>query len=214
MTGRLEACIELAKKIGIKNKTVLDIGCSYAWFCRFALEEKAKKVYGIEPDSEKLTLARKEAPKAILSQGEAGYLNFPKDTFDLVTLLDVIEHVPVNSEPQVFSEIHKVLKPKGYLLISTPFNYWLSNLADPAWYLGHRHYSKEKLTKLLKNAGLKVTYTSVRGGFWEILAMWVLYISKWIFRLDMPFEEWFDKKRRVEYQNPGKVGIFVVAQKS
>lgn len=213
MTGRLEACIDLAKKIGLKNKIVLDVGCSFAWFCKVAIEEKANKVYGIEPDPAKIALARQEAPKAIISQGEAGFLNFPKNKFDLVTLFDVIEHVPANSESQVFSEIYKVLKPKGHLLISTPFDYWLSNIFDPAWYFGHRHYSKDKLTKLLKQAGFKVTYASVRGGFWEVFAMWVLYVSKWVFRMDMPFEEWFDKKRRVEYQNPGRVGIFVIAQK-
>lgn len=212
MTGRLEACIRLAKKIGIEGKTILDVGCSDGWFLKVAQDEGAKKVYAIEPDPKKIKLAKKLAPKAIIKKGVAGQLDFPKNSFDVVTLLDVIEHVPRNSELQVFSEISRVLRPKGYLLLSTPFQYWLSNLSDPAWYFGHRHYSRKKLEQLLSNVGFKVKQCSTHGGFWEAIAIWVLYIFKWIFHTKMPFEEWFDKKRRREYRERGKVAIMIVAQ--
>lgn len=213
MTGRLEACIRLANKVGIRNKVVLDIGCSFGWFCKIALKEKAKQVYAIEPDERKVQLAKKMAPSAIINKGIAGELNFDKNKFDLVTLFDVIEHVPRNSEPKVFSEICRVLKPRGCLIISTPFQNFFSNIVDPAWYFGHRHYSKAKLAGLLKREGFKVIYTATQGGLWEIVAMWVLYFTKWVLRIKMPFEEWFDIKRRKEYRMSGIVTLQVIAQK-
>lgn len=213
MTGRLEKCINLAKKVGLKGKTVLDIGCSDGWFCRVATDEGAKAIYAIEPDPNKIKLAQKNAPKTRVRRGIAGKLNMPKDKFDIVTLFDVIEHVPKNSELQVFKEVSRVLKKNGYLILSTPFDWWLSKIGDAAWYFGHRHYSEEKLTRLLKETGFKIKQFSTHGGFWEIISMWILYISKWIFHIPMPFEQWFDKKRRKEFNQEGKAEIFLIAQK-
>jgi len=214
MTGRLEACIKLAKKVGIKNRAVLDVGCSYGWFLNIAFKEGSKSVYGVEPDNEKIELAKKSAPKAVVIKGTAGKIDFPKNKFDVVTLFDVIEHVPAKTEPQVLKEINKVLKPKGHLLVSTPSHNLFSTFSDPAWYFGHRHYSENDLTKLLNDAGFTIESLEIKGGIWEVIAMWVLYITKWIFRIPMPFEEWFDIKRRKEFNHPGNIELFVIAQKN
>ncbi len=214
MTGRLEACIRLARKVGIKNKVILDIGCSFGWFCKIAVEAKAKQVFGIEPDGKKIQLAKKTAPSAIIKVGIAEKLDFPKNKFDFVTLFDVIEHVPKNTEPKVFAEINRVLKSGGYLLISTPFQNFLSNIVDPAWYFGHRHYSENQLSEMLKKTGFKVKSVVTHGGIWEIIGMWVLYISKWLLRIKMPFENWFDSKRKKEFKSRGLTHIMLIAQKT
>lgn len=213
MTGREEACIRLAKKVSIKGKKLLDIGCSYGWFPKVVLDLGAKEVFAIEPDQRKIAIAKKVAPKADISQGYAGKLKYPANKFDIVTLFDVIEHVPKNTESQVIKEIARVLKPRGYLLLATPFDWWIAKLVDPAWYFGHRHYSKEKVTKMLAKEGFKIKYSAVHGGFWEVIGVWVLYTSKWIFRMPMPFEEWFDVRRRREFIEPGKLHISLIAQK-
>ena len=213
MTGRLEACIRLAERVGVKGKKILDVGCSYPWFLEYALEKGAKSVMGIEPNLKKVRAGRKQVPKAIIKQGYANKLNFSDKSFELVTLLDVIEHIPKNTELVVLSEINRVLKPKGYLIVSTPLQNLLSNISDPAWYFGHRHYSEERLKKLLNNSGFKVTHTETHGSIWEIVAVWVLYFTKWVLRIKMPFEEWFDVKRRKEYREPGFVALMVIAKK-
>src|SRR3990167_5399994 len=104
MTGRVEACIDLAKKVGIKGKRIIDVGCSNGWFCEIALKGGAKEVCAIEPEDEKLRLARKTAPKATIKQGFANKLDFKSGKFDLATLFDVIEHIPKNSEVEVLKE--------------------------------------------------------------------------------------------------------------
>ena len=48
-------------------------------------------------------------------------MNFKDENFDLVLLLEVLEHV---DEPfKAAKEIHRVLKPNGYLIASTPFTF-------------------------------------------------------------------------------------------
>lgn len=214
MTGRIEACIRLAKLVGISGKKILDVGCSIGWFPKVATESMGvKKLVAIEPEIEKLKQARKNAPKAVIKKGVASKLDFAKNSFDVVSLFDVIEHVPPSTEPKVFSEISKVLKKGGYLIISTPYDSLVSKITDPAWYFGHRHYSAERMNSLLNTAGFEVLSVAVYGGFWEIIGMAVLYITKWIFQIPMPFEEWFDEKRRKEFMRPGTVLMFVIARK-
>lgn len=213
MTGRLEANLRLTQKVGIKGKVILDIGCTDGWFCEQALAMGAKKVYAIEPDPAKITGAKNKAPKAIITQGIAETLEFRDRSFDRVFLLDVIEHVSKNSESQVFAEINRVLKKGGKLLISTPFDSLVSKFGDVAWYLGHRHYSREKLQKMLTKAGFKVEFVAIHGGLWEIFGMWNLYISKWIFKRSMILEDWFDIYRKEEFKKSGFVEIFVIAKK-
>jgi len=214
MTGREEACIRLAKLVDVSGKKVLDIGCSIGWFPKIATERLGvKRLDAIEPDEEKVAQAVKNAWKAKIKQGVAEKLEFKANSFDVVTMFDVIEHVPSGKEKKVFDEIARVLKKGGKLALSTPYDYWFSRLTDPAWYFGHRHYSVGELSKMIERAGMKVTYSRVHGGIWEIIAMWVLYISKWIFRAKMPLEEWFDKRRSREFKRDGYVILFLTAVK-
>ncbi|MEK7504478.1 MAG: class I SAM-dependent methyltransferase, partial [Patescibacteria group bacterium] len=191
-----------------------DVGCSYPWFLSYVQKNGAKEVAGIEPDIVKVKAARKQVPKAKILQGHAGDLKFTNKSFDLVTLFDVIEHIPSNTEPDTLKEINRVLKPGGHLIISTPLAHWFSMITDPAWYFGHRHYSENQLSEMLEKTGFKIKSVVTHGGIWEIIGMWVLYISKWIFKIKMPFEDWFDSKRRKEFKERGFTHIMLIAQKT
>lgn len=213
MTGRLKRCIKEAQKAGVRNKVILDVGCSIGWFCGVAVDLKAKEVWGIDPNKGQIETARKQNIGAKFKVASAGKLPFGSKKFDLVTLLDVIEHIPKNTEPQTLKEIYRVLKPGGKLLISTPNDNLFAKITDPAWYFGHRHYSKSGLSKLLKGVGFKVKTTKTYGGIWEIIGIAVLYVSKWIFRTDMPLEEWFDEKRTKEFNKKGFTHLMITSQK-
>lgn len=54
--------------------------------------------------------------------GDAAALPFADSSFDAVTLLDLLEHVP--EDHRVAAEAWRVLKPGGFVLVSTPRDTW------------------------------------------------------------------------------------------
>jgi SAM-dependent methyltransferase len=55
--------------------------------------------------------------------GDGQFLPFPDNLFDTVISIDVLEHVADSSK--FISEIYRVLKPNGKVILSTPFFFWL-----------------------------------------------------------------------------------------
>jgi SAM-dependent methyltransferase len=47
-------------------------------------------------------------------------LPYPVATFDRALCLDVLEHLSYDEQPRALAELHRVLKPDGYLLLSVP----------------------------------------------------------------------------------------------
>jgi SAM-dependent methyltransferase len=73
--------------------------------------------------------------------------------FDLVTALDVLEHV--EEDYLLAGEIRRTLRPGGTALIAVPCDMTLWSAHDDA--VGHfRRYSRETLTSLIDKAGLSV----------------------------------------------------------
>ncbi len=128
-------------------------------------------------------------------------------------MFDVIEHVPVGGEMDALVEAFRVLKKKGVFLLSTPNNSFVTNLLDPAWYLGHRHYKPKYLITMIENAGFKVKTIRVRGSVWSSIYMCWFYFVKWIFGNSLPRNNWLERKEDEGYDRPGVFTIFVEAVK-
>ena len=103
-------------------------------------------------------------------------LPFAEEAFDYVTYLDVIEHHP-HSPKRVLEEIHRVLKPGGCIIVSTPnqaslynrltllaggsisdpFHYFFETAAQMTPYPGHhREYVRSELRSALADSGFRV----------------------------------------------------------
>lgn len=197
-----------------QNKRVLDIGCSYGWFEKFALERGAKEVIGIEPNKEYFKGAIKEVPKAKFIEASAERLPFRKNSFDKVVILEVLEHVKKDVEEEVIKQINKVTKIKGELFLSTPNFSFFSCLLDPAWYFGHRHYKLEYITNLLTRNGFTVKKTQLYGGSWELIRMIPHYFFKWCFNMEDPLNLFLKNKIKDDYKKKGFAYIYVKAIKN
>jgi SAM-dependent methyltransferase len=99
----------------------LDLGCGHHILPPWreererTLVEGARLVVGLDADAPSL---RKHRTIRRLVQGDIGILPFRADTFDLVTLNMVVEHL---DRPDVqFAETQRVLRPGGALLLHTP----------------------------------------------------------------------------------------------
>ena len=176
LTGRLKKCLDFSKDL--YNKKILNIGCSFGWFERFAVKEQCKEIIGIDINEENLVKAKNSINNnriTFLKEDALNLTRFKKEYFDIVTIFDVIEHLPENSEKKLFKQINQILKNNGKVVISTPYNCFFSNVLDPAWYFGHRHYSQRKILSLLTEEGFEVNNIEIKGGFNELISMIIFY---------------------------------------
>lgn len=99
---------------------VLDVGCGGGFTCEF-IAKKGAFVSGIDQSQKCIIKAEEHANnsecKINYIQGLAEEIPFRNSTFDIVTCVDVLEHVA--NLPQTVSEIHRVLKPNGLFLFDT-----------------------------------------------------------------------------------------------
>lgn len=62
-----------------------------------------------------------------LDTGDLTALPYPSETFDTVFCSEVIEHVSMDDAHKITAELHRVLKPGGFIIFTTPYS---ENLAD------------------------------------------------------------------------------------
>ena len=96
---------------------VLDVGCSDGFIGSLFLKKHAK-VYGLDIDKHKVRQSRKRGIKAAVCDIETDKIPFTDNYFDFILLTDVIEHV--FDTDRVLEEVHRVLKKRGVLLVTTP----------------------------------------------------------------------------------------------
>jgi ubiquinone/menaquinone biosynthesis C-methylase UbiE len=205
-------------KKSISGKVILDLGCGFGWFEKFCIENNCEKVAGLDVIDTDFELVKKKinSSKLELVLGSANILNFPKNSFDTVTAWEVIEHIPFGTEKQMLTEIEKVLKPGGILYLSTPYSHPVSNLLDPAWWFGHRHYKLEDLKTFCESANLEITEHLIYGKFGLVLDLLNFYFSKWILRRERLFTKYFEEIEKFSYSKKcinGYVNIFLKIKK-
>jgi SAM-dependent methyltransferase len=82
---------------------------------------------------------------------------FPADSYDLVALLDVLEHVP--DDKNSLRAIYQLLKPGGALLLTVPINPWMWSAHDVAHH-HHRRYRKQEIRQLAEDSGYSIDLLS------------------------------------------------------
>lgn len=212
VSGRLRMCINLAKSVNIANKVILDIGCSDGLLAYHLLKENPKSYIGIDPSQKAIEFAKANIHEASFYVSPADKLPVKDNSVDVVLMFDVLEHVPPQTEIKSLKEIKRVLKKKGTLLLSTPNSNIFTNLLDPAWYFGHRHYKPQRVQKLLSQAGFKAQDIETRGGLWfSVYLIWI-YFLKWIFKVKVPRNRILEELDDKQFDKKGIHTIFVKAQ--
>jgi 2-polyprenyl-3-methyl-5-hydroxy-6-metoxy-1,4-benzoquinol methylase len=135
----------------------LDAGCGTGALMERLSRSGQSEVYGIDVAREALAFSLTRGQER-LAQASLTALPFAGDCFDVVTALDVVEHV--EEDVKALGEIRRVLRPGGVLLMSVPAYPFLWSSHDTA--LHHkRRYTGATLTPRLEAAGLtvvKMTY--------------------------------------------------------
>ncbi len=150
---------------------ILDVGCAAGFFLR-VMQERGHDVRGVEVSTAIGQRARK-------SLGDErvflGYLEdamsapgFEPGSFDLVTLWDVVEHVP---DPKEFlRQVRSMLKPTGTLLLETQdIDSRFAKMLGSKWqHFKHEehiyHFNRSTIERVLRDTGFEVLHNSPRFG--------------------------------------------------
>ncbi len=115
-----EAKLELiCKKLALApGMTVLDIGCGWGSFAKYAAERYQVEVVGITISKEQVTLAQELChglPVQILLQDYRAI----QGQFDRIVSIGMVEHVGHKNYRTFFGVVHRVLRDQGLLLLQT-----------------------------------------------------------------------------------------------
>jgi 2-polyprenyl-3-methyl-5-hydroxy-6-metoxy-1,4-benzoquinol methylase len=161
------------------KRGILDIGCGRGFFLHLLSRLGLKEIYGIDTSENAVQFLE----KIYGISGFAGKLegaHVGDDYFDLITLWDVLEHVPA---PRVMlTEIRRILKKGGSLFIRVPNAHylllkhyvWGKMLGREKCFIPRFHYynfSPKNLERILKEEGFN--RIDIRPGMPEIYGSFV-----------------------------------------
>jgi len=191
----------IVEELDLKDKEkILEVGCGNGYYLNLLNKLGLNlTLVGVDNDGRALRDARKfirdNRVKLILA--DANKLPLEGNSFDKVIISEVIEHV--ESEQKVLSEIYRVLKPRGIMVLTTcnidypflwdPVNFCLQRLLKThiksgfwagIWNQHLRLYKINTLNELIKRSKFKIEES-------EFLTRWCLpfnhYLVNFVARL-------------------------------
>ncbi len=105
----------------LKNDTgnILDVGCGLGFFVKAVREKRPRwNAIGYEMSASAVKFAKEKNKLKDIFSGQVEKSKLKKESFEIITLWDVIEHIP---KPQpLLKYLHSLLKPGGILFVQTP----------------------------------------------------------------------------------------------
>jgi SAM-dependent methyltransferase len=142
----------IAREAGLPDDArILEVGCGTGH--NFGMLGRFGRVDALEIDEAARALASDRLGHAVGDSPLPGLPGVPDGAYDLIALLDVLEHV--DNRPESLASIAAKLAPGGKILVSVPAYQWMWSAHDRA----HHHklrYSKKGLRRDAEAAGLRV----------------------------------------------------------
>lgn len=155
---------------------VLELGCGRAWMTRRVAEDfPVAQIVAMEVDrvQHEKNLTISDLPKVVFRYGGMEAIDLPDGSIDIVLMLKSLHHVPVEAMDQGFRELHRVLRPGGFVYLSEPvyagdFNEIMSLFHDE---------------KLVREAAFAATRRAVADSLFE-------HLSQTFFHSPGHFDSW------------------------
>lgn len=141
-----------------KNLSIIDIGCGAGDVIE--LLKPFGKVIGIDSDKGIVEFNRRKGRDVYW--GKIYKLGLPKESINLVALLEVLEHL--GDDRKALREIFQILKTQGLLIITVPAFSFLWGSHDIAAH-HKRRYTEKELERKLRDSGFQVIKISYMNTF-------------------------------------------------
>ena len=138
-----------------KDARILELGAGTGH--NLAMLSRFGRVEASELDPIARQLASERLGRPVVQAALPDLSMFPADSYDLVALLDVLEHV--SDDKGSLHAIYQLLKPGGALILTVPINRWMWSAHDVAHH-HHRRYRKKEIRKLAEDAGFSIDLIS------------------------------------------------------
>lgn len=101
-----------------ENKKVLDLGCGYGWHCRYAIEQGAQSVVGVDISEKMLEKAKQinNLPGIEYIRKPIEDINFNPDSFDVV--ISSLTFHYISDFDNICEKVHSYLTSKGSFVFS------------------------------------------------------------------------------------------------
>lgn len=133
-----------------KAPLILDVGCGTG--INFSLLSRFGETISTDESEDALKFSKNRGLTRIV-RSDIEFLPFKSSTFDIITALDVLEHI--DDDLEAMAELLRVIKKDGVLLITVPAYGFLWSEHDEA--LHHRRrYTASELRNKLTNSGFEV----------------------------------------------------------
>jgi len=124
-----------------QGQSVLDAGCGDGRFC-YELRGQGFRVTGMDYSDRALAFARAFCPDTEFIRQDLTQLQ-PDRTFDVVVLIEVLEHFPPDMVARVLASLRSCLAQDGRIIISVPS----TRVKKPTKH--YRHFTPELLTETI-----------------------------------------------------------------
>lgn len=145
---------KICREIKDHRPRILDVGCGTG--ANLMMLSEFGDAEGVDISEDALSFCRERGLQNV-RHGAAEKLPYEDETFDLVTALDVVEHL--DDDVAGLSEMRRVLRPNGHLLLFVPTFMFLWGVQDEV--SNHRRrYRMPELRRAVEKAGFELERTT------------------------------------------------------
>ena len=102
----------------LRGRRVVDLGCGFGWFCRWAREQGATRVLGIDVSEKMLARARADTTDAAITYlaADLEQVELSEAAFEVVYSSLALHYIA--DLPNLLRKVHRSLVPDGHLIFS------------------------------------------------------------------------------------------------
>lgn len=169
-----------------RKSSILELGCGHGAFLRYLQSVGYDDSSGIDISEEQVAEAKKLGIRNVTQADIWQYLHrVPDQRYDVIIAYDVLEHFTKAELQVVGSQMLRILKPNGTLIIHVPNSEGLFGPRAMFWDITHEtNFSRNSMGQLLRSLGFsyihcyedKIVVHGVLSAFRSVIWMLVRFV--------------------------------------